>query len=88
MSGKAAGYPRGLYGRFDRTLKMADFRMKKYLENTDRIYLPFTLEDLRKGKNDPKTKKKLQKCCELLAQSNVPSRPFSAQYFDANGKPI
>jgi hypothetical protein len=88
MSGKKSNSRRGLNSRFEQTLKITDFRIKKYMEDTDRIHLPFTLEDLRKAKNDPKTKKKLQKCCEQLAQSDIPSRPFSAIYLDANGKLI
>lgn len=88
MSGKKSDYLRSLDSRFQHTIKIADFRIKKYLEDTDRIHLPFTLEDLRKAKNNPKTKKKLQKCCERLAQSDIPSRPFSAIYLDANGKLI
>jgi hypothetical protein len=88
MSGEKSGSLRSLESRFNHTMKIAEFRMKQYLDNVDKIYLPFTLEELTNAKNDSTIKKKLQEICNHLRQSNVPSRPFSVQYLDKNGEPI
>lgn len=88
MTGEKSGSLQSLESRFKHTMKIAKFRMKQYLQNVDKIYLPFTLEELTDVKNDSTIKKKLQKICDLLRQSNVPSHPFSTQYLDKNGEPI
>jgi len=49
-----------------------------------------TLEELKESNNEegPSLQTKLENICTSLDDPNKPSRPFSAQYYDREGKPI
>ena len=71
-----------------KTAKISTFRLNKFLQNADKFYLPFSLEELHDVRDDIQTKILLKKECERLMDPRIPSRPFSGQYFDSNGNPI
>ncbi|KIL56340.1 hypothetical protein M378DRAFT_17157 [Amanita muscaria Koide BX008] len=76
--------------RMEETRRQAEHRVDNFLKYADRYRLPFTHEDLKAKNNErkPSLKGKYEKVCTSLDKPEVASRPFSAQYYDQDGKPL
>ena len=66
------------------TFDTANHRLAGFFKYADKYMLPFTLEELRQGKNDPKVQKEMEALCKKLSKPGHPTRPFSAIYYDRN----
>jgi hypothetical protein len=60
------------------------------MKYADRYRLPFTLEELKAKNNEGNSalQNGLDFNCKILERENYPSRPFSAQYYDKEDKPL
>lgn len=63
-------------------------RIRKFLEYSDEITLPFTLEELWSVRNDPKTEARMLERCKELEKDKYECRPFSGKYLDKNRVPV
>lgn len=82
------GTARSIEARLNHTLRMPSLRIKKFLEFSDKITIPVTLEELRAVANNKNTRDELEQWCQQLEKKRHPSRPISAQYLDKNGVPL
>ncbi|KAK2459407.1 hypothetical protein APHAL10511_008572 [Amanita phalloides] len=78
---------RSTANRINMTLERARRRIYQCLKYADRYRLPFSHNQLQ-ALNKPNFKAKYENVCTRLLNSDHPSRPFSAQYFDIDGKPL
>lgn len=74
--------------RLKKALKEAQGRVEKFLKYSDKYRLPFTHEEFCAQKKKSANKTRFERVCSELSSPNKPSRPFSAQYFDRDGKPL
>jgi hypothetical protein len=73
--------------REEETLRQTRHRVKEFLLYSDKYRLPFTHQQL-KDRKGPEDILRARVICSQLEREQMPSMPFSAQYYDANEKPL
>ena len=82
------GIFRSIWAHLEQTVHCTHMWICKFLEYSDEITLPFTLEELRLVRNDPKSEARMLERCKELEEDKYECQPFSGKYLDKNRVPV
>jgi hypothetical protein len=63
-------------------------RINQFIKFADEVTHPFSLQDIRKVRNNKKEASKMELRCKELEKDEYPSRPYSSRHLDKNGIPL